>query len=76
MPEIDISRSVLIGDSATDVLAASALGCPSFLVGEEADVATILAEHPSVTVRGWGPSLLDVVASLLGRTATGGSPTL
>jgi D-glycero-D-manno-heptose 1,7-bisphosphate phosphatase len=76
IPEIDISRSVVVGDSARDLLAAAALGCPSYLVAEEADVATILAEHPGLAIQGWGPSLLDVVASLLGRTATGGSPTV
>jgi D-glycero-D-manno-heptose 1,7-bisphosphate phosphatase len=76
MPEIDISRSIVVGDSASDLLAAAALGCPSYLVAEEADVAMILAEHPDLAIQGWGPSLLDVVASLLGRTATGGSPTV
>jgi D-glycero-D-manno-heptose 1,7-bisphosphate phosphatase len=69
MPEIDISRSVVVGDSASDLLAAAALGCPSYLVAEEADVATILAEHPGLAIRGWGPSLQDVVASCLGLTA-------
>ena len=69
MPEIDISRSVVVGDSASDLLAAAALGCPSYLVADEADVATILAEHPGLAIRGWGPSLQDVVASCLGLTA-------
>jgi D-glycero-D-manno-heptose 1,7-bisphosphate phosphatase len=76
MPEIDMSRSIVVGDSASDLLAAAALGCPSYLVAGEADVATIRAEHPSLAIQGWSPSLLDVVASLLGRSAAGGSATV
>jgi D-glycero-D-manno-heptose 1,7-bisphosphate phosphatase len=76
MPEIDLARSVVIGDSAADLLAAAALGCPSFLVGEEADAARILAKHPGLAVRGWGASLLDIVTNTLGLTATGAGPTV
>lgn len=76
MPEIDISTSVVVGDSASDLLAAAALGCPSYLVGAEADVARIQAEHPGISIQGWGPSLLDVAAGLLGRIPTGERPTV
>ena len=76
MPEIDISRSVVVGAAASALLAAASLGCPSYLVAGDADVATILAEHPGLAIRGWGPSLLDVVANLLARTSTGGGPTV
>lgn len=76
MPEIDLATAVVIGDSASDLLAAAALGCPSYLVAEEADAASILAENPGLAFQSWGPSLLAVVASLLGRTATGRSPTV
>ena len=75
-PEIEILRSVMIGDSASDLLAGAALGCPSYLVAEEAEMAMILVEHPGLAIRGWGPSLLDVVTGLLARTVTGGSATL
>jgi D-glycero-D-manno-heptose 1,7-bisphosphate phosphatase len=74
IPEIDISTSVVVGDSVSDLLAAATLGCPSYLVAAEADLATIRAEHPGLAIEGWGPSLLDVVAGLLGRTPTGGEP--
>lgn len=76
IPEIDMSRSAVVGDSASDLLAAAALGCPFYLVAEEADLAMIRAEHPGLAIQGWGPALLDVVANLLGLTATGGSPTV
>lgn len=33
-PGIDFSESVMIGDSASDLLAAAAVGCPGVLVGE------------------------------------------
>jgi len=76
MPEIDIPRSVVVGDSATDLQAGAALGCPSFLVGEAAEVRRIAAEHPGLAIRGSGPSLLDVVMDCLGLAATGGSATV
>ena len=76
MPEIDISRAVVVGDSAGDLLAAATLDCPAYLVAGDADVATILAEHPGLAIRGWGPSLLDVVADLMGRPSSGGGPTV
>ena len=76
MPQIDISRSIVVGDSASDLLAAADLGCPSYLVAVEADAAAIVAAHPSLAIQASGPSLLDVVTGLLGRTATGGSPTV
>jgi D-glycero-D-manno-heptose 1,7-bisphosphate phosphatase len=75
-PEIEYSRSVMVGDSASDLLAAAALGCPSYLVADEAEGAAILAEHPGLAVAGRGPSLLDVVTAFLARTATGGSATV
>jgi hypothetical protein len=65
-----------VGDTASDLLAAATLGCASYLVATDADAAAILAEHPGLAVRGWGPSLLDVVANLLGRPSTGRGPTV
>jgi D-glycero-D-manno-heptose 1,7-bisphosphate phosphatase len=70
MPEIEMSRSVVIGDSATDLLAGYRLGCPSFLVGDATALARILAEHRYVRVAGLASSLLDVVTLRLGLTAS------
>jgi D-glycero-D-manno-heptose 1,7-bisphosphate phosphatase len=73
MPEIDIARSIVIGDSPSDLVAAAALGCPFYLVADEAQAAAIEAEHSNLAVAGRASSLLGVVEGLLGRTAAGGS---
>jgi len=66
MPEIDFGSSVVIGDSASDLLAGNRLGCPSFLVGDETRLAEVLAEHPDIQIAGWAPSLFELVTSCLG----------
>jgi histidinol-phosphate phosphatase family protein len=69
MPEIDFGSSVVIGDSASDLLAGNSLGCASFLVGDETRLAEVLAEHPDLRVECWGRSLLKVVTGCLGLTS-------
>jgi D-glycero-D-manno-heptose 1,7-bisphosphate phosphatase len=66
IPAIDISRSVVIGDKATDLLAGYRLNCPTFLVGDATALAGILTEHPHLRVAGRGSTLLEVVNKCLG----------
>ena len=66
IPEIDLDRAAVVGDSATDLIAANRLGCPSFLVGDEHALVKILVGHPDLSVAGRAPSLLSVVTDCLG----------
>lgn len=65
MPAIDFESSVVIGDSASDIVAGNNLGCASFLVADEQRRARLFAESPGLAIVGWAPSLLDVVAAIL-----------
>jgi D-glycero-D-manno-heptose 1,7-bisphosphate phosphatase len=71
MPEIDFGSSVVIGDSASDLLAGNRLGCPSLLVGDEVRLAHVRAEHPHLAVACWAPSLFELVTRCLGLTSAG-----
>lgn len=71
MPEIDFESSVVIGDSASDLVAGKSLGCASFLVGDEARLAEVREEHPGLQVVCWAPSLLEVVTRCLGVATAG-----
>jgi D-glycero-D-manno-heptose 1,7-bisphosphate phosphatase len=67
-PAIEFSRSILIGDSASDLEAGYRLGCGLVLVGKEPVVS---AELQTLSSRGIValiavPSLLDAVRGLLG----------
>ena len=68
-PGIDFSRSVLIGDSASDIQAAAATGCPAILVGTGAHLAEQRAKldalglKPACLARDL-PDALDVWAPL------------
>jgi D-glycero-D-manno-heptose 1,7-bisphosphate phosphatase len=66
MPDIEMSRSVLIGDKATDMLAGHAVGCRSFLVGDESALEEILAQHPGLRVEGRASTLFEVVTECIG----------
>jgi D-glycero-D-manno-heptose 1,7-bisphosphate phosphatase len=66
MPEIEFETSVVIGDSASDVLAGNRLGCASFLVGGKERVAQVRAEGPTLQVECCGASLLEVATRCLG----------
>lgn len=66
LPGIDIERSVVVGDSADDLLAGNRLDCPSYLVADDAGLAAVLARHPDIKVAGCAPALLDVVTRCLG----------
>ncbi len=66
MPEIDFETSVVVGDSASDIVAGNSLGCASYLVADEPRRDRILAENPEIRIAGWAPSLLDLVAGELG----------
>ena len=69
MPEIDFESSVVIGDSASDIVAGNSLGCASYLVADETRRDRILAENPEIRIAGWAPSLLDLVAGEFGLAA-------
>jgi D-glycero-D-manno-heptose 1,7-bisphosphate phosphatase len=71
MPEIDLGNAVVVGDSASDLLAGNRLGCPSFLVGDEARLAAVLAERPDLAVAGRATSLLELVSRCLGSNSAG-----
>lgn len=62
-PAIDLGRSVVVGDSNSDIAAGNALGCPSYLVGD-AD-AFARTTGAGLRVDGWAPSLLEITAILL-----------
>jgi D-glycero-D-manno-heptose 1,7-bisphosphate phosphatase len=69
IPEIDLNRAAVVGDSATDLLAGNSLGCASFLVGDETRLAEVLADHPDLRVACWAPSLIELVTRCLGLTS-------
>lgn len=69
IPEIDLDRAAVVGDSATDLLAGNSLGCASFLVGDETRLAEVLAEHPDLRVACSAPSLIELVTRCLGLTS-------
>jgi phosphoglycolate phosphatase-like HAD superfamily hydrolase len=71
MPEIDLGNAVVVGDSASDLLAGNRLGCPSYLVGDEARLAAVLTEQPDLVIAGRAPSLLELVPRLLDSTSAG-----
>jgi HAD superfamily hydrolase (TIGR01662 family) len=70
MPAIDFARAIVIGDSASDLLAGHRLGCRSFLVGDERRLADVRAADPELAlpdaIAGRAPTLLEVVRSVLG----------
>jgi histidinol-phosphate phosphatase family protein len=72
MPDIEIGRAVVIGDSASDLRAGNTIGCASFLVGDEAQLCSILLTHPTLRIECWAPSLLDVVVRCLGLVTAAG----
>ncbi len=76
IPEIDFGSSVVIGDSASDLLAGNRLGCPSVLVGDGVKVAQLREDYPDLKVECWAPSLLLAVTRCLPGTWSGwpGSP--
>jgi D-glycero-D-manno-heptose 1,7-bisphosphate phosphatase len=61
MPEIDLDTSIVVGDSASDLLAGNGLGCASYLVGDEERLAAVMAEHPDLIVAGRASSLRELV---------------
>jgi D-glycero-D-manno-heptose 1,7-bisphosphate phosphatase len=69
-PEIDLARAVVIGDSASDLLAGHRLGCRSCFVGDEHRLAAVRATYPELAapdaIAGSAATLLEVVRSLLG----------
>lgn len=69
MPAIDFESSVVVGDSASDLVAGNSLGCASYLVADEPRRDRILAENPEIRIAGWAPSLLDLVAGEFGLAA-------
>ena len=71
MPEIDLGNAVVVGDSTSDLLAGNRLGCPSYLIGDEARLAAVLTERPDLVIAGRAPSLLELVPRLLDSTSAG-----
>ncbi len=69
MPEIEFGRSVVIGDSASDLVAGNSLGAESFLVGDDARLRALRTDHPEMRVAGHAGSLFDVVTRHLGLAA-------
>jgi len=64
-PDIDFSRSVLVGDSATDIQAGQAVGCRTVLIGRgqrRAAELERLAQHPPTWT---AASLLDATRKYL-----------
>jgi len=64
MPEIDLSRAVIIGDSVSDLVAGNKLGCACYFVGDESEVRKMVADMPGLRLDGWGATLLEVVDGL------------
>jgi D-glycero-D-manno-heptose 1,7-bisphosphate phosphatase len=71
IPEIQFETSVVIGDSASDILAGNQLGCASFLVAEGERVAEVWREDGAPSVECSAASLFEVVTRCLGLTLGG-----
>jgi histidinol-phosphate phosphatase family protein len=71
MPEMDLGTAVVVGDSASDLLAGNRLGRPSYLVGDEARLAAVMTEWPELVIAGRAPSLLELVRGLLDNASAG-----
>jgi histidinol-phosphate phosphatase family protein len=70
-PDLDSRSSVVIGDSASDVLFGNRIGCRTFLIGEPERAVEITGVYPGSRIDGVAPALLDLVNErLFGATAT------
>jgi D-glycero-D-manno-heptose 1,7-bisphosphate phosphatase len=63
-PDIELTDSVVIGDSPSDMDAAKALGCDSFFIAETAEASRCATEH-GIKAAG---SLLEAVERHIGAT--------
>ena len=64
-PGIDARSSVVVGDSAVDVLFGNRLGCRTYLVADKRQAAVILNSHSRSRVDGVASSLLNLAVGTL-----------
>jgi D-glycero-D-manno-heptose 1,7-bisphosphate phosphatase len=71
-PDLDTWSSVVIGDSAADVLFGNRIGRATYLVGDPVRAQRILAAHPGSRIDAVASSLLELVNThvLLGAAST------
>lgn len=64
-PDIDFVRSVVIGDSLTDLEAGARLGCRAILITEKPEHERTRKNFSEIAIAGVAPSLFDAVVHYL-----------